>query len=112
MGGRHPDVSRLHRFSKESPRGLRGVSLVVVYGRGHGTSELIRRTTARRGWRRRGRFGPPPAATLGARFGAMSMVVHAAAVPLGFVAVTLLAVPAFCIGMAHAGVELDVGVVT
>jgi hypothetical protein len=49
---------------------------------------------------------------LGARLGALSMVVHAAAVPLGFVAVTLLAVPAFCIGMAHAGVELDVGVVT
>ena len=49
---------------------------------------------------------------LGARFGALSMVVHAAAVPLGFVAVTLLAVPAFCIGMAHAGVELDVGALT
>ena len=44
---------------------------------------------------------------LGARFGALSMAIHAAAVPLGFVAVTLLAVPAFCIGMAHAGVELD-----
>jgi hypothetical protein len=49
---------------------------------------------------------------LGARFGALSMAVHAAAVPLGFVAVTLLAVPAFCIGMAHAGVDLDVGVLT
>jgi hypothetical protein len=49
---------------------------------------------------------------LGARFGALSMAVHAAAVPLGFVAVTLLAVPAFCIGMAHAGVELDVSAVT
>lgn len=49
---------------------------------------------------------------LGARFGALSMVVHAAAVPLGFVAVTLLAVPAFCIAMAHAGVELDVSALT
>lgn len=49
---------------------------------------------------------------LGARFGALSMLVHAAAVPLGFVAVTLLAVPAFCIGMAHAGVEIDVGALT
>lgn len=47
---------------------------------------------------------------LGARFGALSMAVHAVAVPLGFVAVTLLAVPAFCIGIAHAGVELDVSV--
>jgi len=49
---------------------------------------------------------------LGARFGALSMAVHAAAVPLGFVVLTLLAVPAFCIGMAHAGVELDVGALT
>jgi hypothetical protein len=40
---------------------------------------------------------------LGARHGSLAMVVQAVGVPLGFVAVALLAAPAFYILLAHAG---------
>jgi hypothetical protein len=44
---------------------------------------------------------------LGLRFGALSMAAHAAGVPVAFLAVALLATPAFFVGMLHGGFDID-----
>jgi hypothetical protein len=44
---------------------------------------------------------------LGARFGVPAMAAHAAGVPLALVAVAVLGAPAFYIGLAHTGIDVD-----
>jgi hypothetical protein len=44
---------------------------------------------------------------MGFPFGAHAMAAHAAGVPLAFVAVAALGAPAFYVGIAHAGLDLD-----
>jgi hypothetical protein len=44
---------------------------------------------------------------LGARFGVPAMAIHAAGVPVALAIAGVLAVPAFYVGLAHAGVEIE-----
>jgi len=48
-------------------------------------------------------------AALGARFGPLSMLVHALGVPVGVGAVLVLGVPACGIALAHAGARVELG---